>query len=375
MRLLIYSNRHAKEQVHNLQDNDYLVLQDSWAVDIWNWVLDYNNINKKINIILLDELLGGRLDNMTFDYILQNPPYQKQVGPTKTEKIWQRIIVKTYSLLRPGGTMTSVHPSAWRFVSDGSRGDVKEIQNIYKTNKITHMELHDYVDGVDNFGASTDYDIVTLVKEPYNGPGDISTKSGTVSVDLSLLDVIPTDRFDLYLKLIANKGESKVEMINDSNYHTSNGMGTSALNTNKDKNETFKYPVIYTITENDGVVLWYANTNNKGHFGIPKLILKKGSIKSILDINGEYGMTQFASAIVDEPENLIRMQKALESKEFKELKGLFCGIGPSNSRNAITDGLGTMFKFIKSFKKDFWKEFYTDEMEQELIKEGKLNAN
>jgi len=374
MRLLIYSNRHAKEQVHNLQDNDYLVLQDSWAVDIWNWVLDYNNINKKINIILLDELLGGRLDNMTFDYILQNPPYQKQVGPTKTEKIWQRIIVKTYSLLRPGGTMTSVHPSAWRFVSDGSRGDVKEIQNIYKTNKITHMELHDYVDGVDNFGASTDYDIVTLVKEPYNGPGDISTKSGTVRVDLSLLDVIPTDRFDLYLKLIANKGEPKVEMINDSNYHTSNGMGTPALNTKCIIDGEYKHPVLYGYPET-GVKFFYANTTSKGHFGIPKIILAKAGYHAILDLDGKYGMTQFAAAIVDDPENLIKIQKALESKEFKELKGLFCGIGPSNGRNAIIDAPGTMFKFIKSFKKDFWKEFYTGEMEQELIKEGKLNAN
>jgi len=34
-----------------------------------------------------------------------------------------------------------------------------------------------------------------------------------------------------------------------------------------------------------------------------------------------------------------------------------------------------MFKFIKEFRKDWWKEFYTDEMEQELIQEGVLDAN
>jgi hypothetical protein len=37
------------------------------------------------------------------------------------------------------------------------------------------------------------------------------------------------------------------------------------------------------------------------------------------------------------------------------------------------DGLGTMFKFIKEFRKDWWKDFYTEDIEQELIQNGLLN--
>ena len=83
-------------------------------------------------------------------------------------------------------------------------------------------------------------------------------------------------------------------------------------------------------------------------------------------------MTQFAAGIVDTPENLIKIQKAINSPRFKRLKNDFCGIG-NDAINGYIDAPGTMFKFIKTFRKDFWKEFYTEEMEQELIKEGKLD--
>jgi len=68
-------------------------------------------------------------------------------------------------------------------------------------------------------------------------------------------------------------------------------------------------------------------------------------------------MTQFASAIVDTPENLKKMKEVLESDEFKILKSHFCCLGNSTNKCAIIDTPGTMFKFIKMFKKDFWKEF------------------
>jgi hypothetical protein len=123
----------------------------------------------------------------------------------------------------------------------------------------------------------------------------------------------------------------------------------------------FKCPVIYTITEKDGIKFYYSNTKDNGHFGISKLILKKGALISILDLDGKYGMTQFASAILDTPENLIKIQKVMHS-DFKYTKRYFCGIG-NDARNAPIDGLGIMFKFIKEFRKDWWKDFYTDNME------------
>ena len=70
-------------------------------------------------------------------------------------------------------------------------------------------------------------------------------------------------------------------------------------------------------------------------------------------------MTQFASGIVDTPENLIKIKKVIDS-DFKIIQSNFVG---SNDKNMFIDGLGTMFKFIKEFRKDWWKDFYVEEME------------
>jgi hypothetical protein len=103
--------------------------------------------------------------------------------------------------------------------------------------------------------------------------------------------------------------------------------------------------------------------------------MKKGALSTVLDLDGEYGMTQFAAGIIDKPENLVRIKKALESNEFRKLKSDFRGLGKSSEKYSIIDGLGNMWKFIKEFRKDFWKEFYTPEMEQELIDTGVLAVN
>lgn len=120
------------------------------------------------------------------------------------------------------------------------------------------------------------------------------------------------------------------------------------------KDDEFKYPLVYTITEKDGVLFHYSKTNKNGHFGVPKLILKFGAINTLLDLEGEYGMTQYACAIVDTPDNLVKIQQAVETENFRKLEGYFCG---DVDRNAIIDVKGVMFKFMKEFRKDFWKDW------------------
>jgi len=163
-------------------------------------------------------------------------------------------------------------------------------------------------------------------------------------------NVIPTDNFKMFEKLKADYSEEKVEIIQNSNYHTQRS------HVQKLKNGDFEYPCIYSITEKDGLDLRYSNTNNKGHFGVPKLILKRGATRSILDLEGKYGMTEFACAIVDTPENLIQIQKVLESKIMLDLKIQFLG-ATTTPYKSFLDGLGHMVKFLKEFRKDFWKDF------------------
>jgi len=129
--------------------------------------LRYFDTEKRINkIVTIDELLAGELDNMKFDYIVGNPPYQKKIEGNRDQQIWAELTGKFYDLLKPYGEMNLIHPGLWRFTSSGSQIDVRKIKEIYQNNKITYMEFNDINQGQKTFGAGTDYDIVCLKKEP-----------------------------------------------------------------------------------------------------------------------------------------------------------------------------------------------------------------
>ncbi len=66
-----------------------------------------------------------------------------------------------------------------------------------------------------------------------------------------------------------------------------------------------------------------------------------------LDKNGDYGLTQWATGIEDDKENLFNIRNVLDSEKFKNevIKAT------SVSKAEINR------KILKYFKKDFWKEF------------------
>jgi len=303
----------------------------------------------ELNIITAEEYLKKDF-GMKFDHIAQNPPYEVPVGDKKTQIIWAKIVIKSYELLKDGGTMTSVHPGGWRFALDTSGTNLKKIKEIYTTNKIVKMELNDIFRGEETFGATTDYDVITLVKEPSNGEVVINTRTNKdFEMNIKTNPLIPTDGLDIFESIRAKDGEEKVELL-----YSRSAYGSDKKNIVKDETVEFKYPIIYTITNKNGINLMYSNTNQNGHFGVPKLIIKKGSKTSIIDETGKYGLAQFAAGIVDEPENLVEIQQAIDSEKFRLLQQKFTG---SSNIGISIDGLGTMYKFIKEFRKDWYKDF------------------
>ena len=115
----------------------------------------------------------------------------------------------------------------------------------------------------------------------------------------------------------------------------------------KTKDEIYKYPILYHARKNDITFLW-SKVNNRGHFGIPKVIMSTGISTPIIDYKGEYGMSPFAYAIVDEPDKLPLIQKALLNKDF--LKLMKCSWGRSSGHRYNK-------KLIKLLKKDFYLKY------------------
>jgi hypothetical protein len=157
------------------------------------------------------------------------------------------------------------------------------------------------------------------------------------------MEFIPNGMFNDILNLVAKKGDTKVNIISDSSYHTQREFMS------KEETTYNIHKCIYTVKKGDIPTFWYSNTNKNGHFSIPKLIWSNGriiSVGSIIDYKGEYGLTQFSYAVVDDPENLGHIKKAFDSTKFRDMMEKCSVANMSINR-----------KIISTFKKDFWKEF------------------
>ena len=120
----------------------------------------------------------------------------------------------------------------------------------------------------------------------------------------------------------------------------------SGQNTNKIKNNIFKYPICNTINKDGNINFIYSN-NIDGHFGIPKVIWSNGAGDPIIDINGDYGMSEFSSAIADNKKNLKKIKDAMISERFINLMKYL----------VFKENHKYNYKIIALFKKDFYKYF------------------
>ena len=82
----------------------------------------------------------------------------------------------------------------------------------------------------------------------------------------------------------------------------------------------YKYPLIHSINKNN-IRYYYSSVNDKGHFGISKIIFGDSSLTNIIiDMEGQYGMTQHAIGIkVTNLENGIKLKNYLLSDKFQKI--------------------------------------------------------
>jgi hypothetical protein len=320
------------------------------AKSVFSWLVAIDPHNEyKTNIYwgsFLTKDFDDHMNNVwkveSFDLIIQNPPYQEQKpGFTKTQPLWHLFVHKSLILLKEGGYLVMVHPSGWRNVD----GVFKETQNLLKSKQILELHIHNEKEGLKTFGAETRYDYYILCNKNYYKETIVRCQDKSFdSVDISKMEFIPNGMFLKVNELIAKEGEEKVEIL-----YSRSAYGTDKENTNREETQHFKYPCMYTVPKGDIPNLFYSSVNDKGHFGISKLIWSNGriiSVGSYIDEIGEFGLTQFSYAIVDSVENLKNIKKAFDSKEFRSLMEI-CAVGDMTINR----------KSIGTFRKDFWKEF------------------
>jgi hypothetical protein len=284
------------------------------------------------------------LDEIQFDIVVMNPPYQElKEGNKKSQALWDKFVIKVLEkTLVKDGYLVAVHPDGWKNVY----GMFKNVQLLLRNRQILYLEMHNFRDGIKTFGAATTYDFY-CVRNTEN-LGNFNTKikctDGKIErADISKMEYIPNGMFSEIQKIMAKDGEKRVNILYSRTLY-----GIDKPNMSKEKTDEFKYPCIYTTVKDGSINFWYSNTNTRGHFGIPKVIWSNGySTTPIVDSKGEYGLTQFSSAIVDDVENLERIKKALETPEFIKIM------------RPVDDGCTHKYNYkaISLFRKDFWVDF------------------
>jgi hypothetical protein len=165
-------------------------------------------------------------------------------------------------------------------------------------------------------------------------------------INLKDMPFIPNGMYEEIQSLIAKDGEEKLEVLYDCKYHTQRDY------VSKTSSEKFKYPCVNYVDKQGIPTLRYSSTKSNGHFGIPKIIFASGVIKSVgylVDLEGIYGQTEFAKGIVDTPNVLPLIAKAMNSPKFRSIMEM-CVVVKTELNKDI----------LATFRKDFWKAFINE---------------
>jgi len=274
-----------------------------------------------------------KLDN--FNLIIQNPPYQSSTsGGNGARDLWDKFVYKSTDLLKSDGHMIFVHPSKWR-------SPEHKCLKMFKKYNLKFLEIHSDSDGSKVFGANTRYDFYCLQKSEYEGVTKIVDELGEEhNINIMKWEWIPNYNFKLISRIISDE--------NVLNVIYSRGMyGNDKKWMSKEKTEKNNLPCVYGMYK-DYTCSYRYSSEDKGHFGISKVILGLGRyLYPLIDINGEFGIMNNAFALpITSLEEGINIKNAIESEKFKEI-----------IKSTKWSNFQVNWKMFKSFKKDFWKEF------------------
>jgi hypothetical protein len=309
-------------------------------IDPYNeYKLNYN----EGNTLELD--IKEKWDIDGFDAFIGNPPYNSSGDTGTGNTIWQDFTkVSLNKLLKKNGFLLYVHPPGWR-KPNTKKG---KFYGLYKLmtqeNQMLYLSIHGIKDGQKTFNCGTRYDWY-VIQHTSNYTTTIvnDEKNNNIVIDMNNFDWLPNYNIDTIQSILAKENEEKCPIIyNRSNY------GSDKKYTQKDKTNEFKYPIIHTIPKT-GIRYIYSNCNDKGHFGISKVIFGQSNCQNpYIDMTGKYGMSEHSMAIkVSSSEESKNIEKCLKSENFNNKVLNSC----------LWSNFMIDWRLFTYFKKDFWKEF------------------
>lgn len=300
------------------------------------------NVNEG-NTLELD--IKEKWDIDGFDAVIGNPPYNSSGDTGTGNTIWQDFTkISLNKLLKKNGYLLYVHPPGWR-KPNTKRG---KFYGLYKLmaqeNQMIYLSIHGIKDGQKTFNCGTRYDwYIIQHKSKYTTTIVNDEINNNIIIDMNNFDWLPNYNIHTIQNILAKEHEQKCIIIYD---RTSYG-ADKKNRVSKTKNDDFKYPCIHSTPKN-GIRYMYSNVNDRGHFGLSKVIFgESGIYNPVIDMEGKYGMTHGAMAIqVDNLEEAKNISKVIQGDKFDKI-----------IKSCLFSSFRIDWNIFKDFKKDFWKEF------------------
>jgi hypothetical protein len=279
-----------------------------------------------------------------FNKIGGNPPYNSSGDTATGNTIWQDFTKKSLNeWLMPNGYLLFVHPPGWRKPNTERGKFTKMFDLMTKQNQMLYLEIHGIKDGQRMFNCGTRYDWYLIEKtNQYKNTIIVDEDGKQNEINLSELSWLPNSNILEINKILTKNDCESCPIIQSMSAYEPRKKWMSSI-----QSQEFKYPCVHS-TPKAGIRYMYSKVNDRGHFGVSKVIFgESGIYKPVIDMDGKYGMTQGAMAIqVDNLQEATFISKVIESDKFDKV-----------IQSCIFSSFRIDWNIFKEFKKDFWKDF------------------
>ncbi len=298
--------------------------------------------------------------------------------------LWSNFVKDCIELLNDNCTLVFVTPAGWRKPESNDSKFKGLFKLMAHDNYMKYLEIHNTNDGMKVFKAGTRFDIYVIEKKlpTREDKTIVLDELGNLNeLDLLQWTFLPNFDYDMVVNLLAHNEQERCKhkidvLFERSKYGSDKDKDWTIEDVVKDKNKSrykykidvlyesskyetrkdwtiedvvkdknkskysdFKYPLVHS-TPKGGHRFYYSNTIQKYNddkrelkntpvelvgenvfFGIPKVIFGESGINEvIIDMNGDYGMTQGAMALrVNNQQQAEQIKQALESDIFNTI--------------------------------------------------------
>jgi hypothetical protein len=266
-----------------------------------------------------------------FDAVIGNPPYNAHKTLASGNSLWQKFTVSALTVWTSAkGYVCFVHPPGWRKpVNERSKFNGL-FRLMAHDNHMEYLEINDAATGMKVFKAGTRYDWY-VIRRGMRGLTEIDG----VNYDLRNFMFLPNSGIADLVPLLGDG----CGLLYSTTYDPRKAW------VSREQGGDFIYPLVHA-TSKSGVRCCYSSVNDRGFFGVAKVIFGDSGINNpIIDMLGVYGMTQHAMAI-----------PVVDEDDAQQLVGFLTGANfTAILKSCLWSNYQIDWMLFKHFRPGFWR--------------------